>query len=108
MSASVKTDHTPQEIETIAVLGAGTMGHGIAQVAAAAGYCVILRDTNREALVRAVQAIERNLRRGIQLGKVTETERDQTLQRVRGTISSQETRQVDLFCEVISEVMDLK
>lgn len=84
------------------------MGHGIAQVCAAAGFRVILRDTNREALVHAVHMIERNLRRGIQLGKVTETERDQTLQHIRGTISLHETRRADLFIEAVPEVMELK
>lgn len=108
LSASRNSFHTPHQIETIAVLGAGTMGHGIAQVTAAAGFRVILRDTNREALVHAVQMIERNLRRGIQLGKVTETERDQTLQHIRGTISLQETRRADLFIEAVPEVMELK
>lgn len=108
LSASRSTNHTPPAVGTIAVLGAGTMGHGIAQVAAAAGFRVILRDTTREALAHGVQAIERNLRRGIQLGKVTEAECDATLQRIRGTTSLAETRRADLFIEAIPEVMELK
>ena len=48
-------------IETIAVIGAGTMGHGIAQVAAAAGFKVLLNDVDRESLARGVAAIEANL-----------------------------------------------
>ncbi len=48
-------------VETIAVIGAGTMGHGIAQVAAASGLRVLLSDVNREALARGVQSIEKNL-----------------------------------------------
>ena len=55
-------------IERIAVLGAGTMGHGIAQVAAAAGYEVVLRDIDEDAVTRGRQAIERNLAKGVQLG----------------------------------------
>ncbi|HEX8649467.1 MAG TPA: 3-hydroxyacyl-CoA dehydrogenase family protein [Pyrinomonadaceae bacterium] len=94
--------------ETIAVLGAGTMGHGIAQVAAAAGFRVILRDLERDALRRGVQAIERNLAKGIQLGKVTEAERDQTLQRIRGTTQMSETGNADLFIEAAPEIMELK
>lgn len=84
------------------------MGHGIAQTAAAAGYLVILRDINREALERAVQAIERNLSKGIQLGKVTEDERDLTLQRLRCTAHLEETAHADLFIEAAPEVLDLK
>ena len=50
-----------ETIETIAVIGAGTMGHGIAQVAAAAGFQVLLNDVDRESLARGVAAIETTL-----------------------------------------------
>ena len=90
------------------MLGAGTMGHGIAQVAAAAGYRVTLRDTSRDALARAVQSIEANLDKGIRRGKVTEAERDRTLQHIRGTTYLEETREADLFIEAVPEVMELK
>ena len=56
-------------IETIAVIGAGTMGHGIAQVAAACGFRVLLNDVDRESLARGVSAIEGNLAKGIKLAK---------------------------------------
>ena len=102
------SESTPSALETIAVLGAGTMGHGIAQVAASAGYRVILRDINREALARGIQAIERNLAKGIQRGKVTEDERDQTLQHIHGTTQLSETRNADLFIEAAPEIMELK
>ena len=59
------------------------MGHGIAQVAAAAGYRVLLRDVDRESLARGISGIERNLAKGIQLGKLTEDDRDAVLQRAR-------------------------
>ena len=77
-------------VETIAVIGAGTMGHGIAQVAAASGFRVLLSDVDREALARGVQSIEKNLAKGIQLGKVTEDERDRTLQQIQGTVRLEE------------------
>ena len=77
-------------IRAIGVLGAGTMGHGIAQVAAAAGYTVVLRDVNAEALARGVQSIERNLSKAIQLGKIVEQQRDETLQRIHGATSFEE------------------
>jgi 3-hydroxybutyryl-CoA dehydrogenase len=84
------------------------MGHGIAQVAAAVGYRVILRDVDREGLARGVSAIERNLAKGIARGKLTEDERDQTLQRIRGTTQLSETADADLFIEAAPEVLDLK
>ncbi|MCA1613398.1 MAG: 3-hydroxyacyl-CoA dehydrogenase family protein [Acidobacteria bacterium] len=95
-------------VETVAVLGAGTMGHGIAQVAALSGYRVILRDVDAEALARAARAIETNLEKGIQRGKVTEEERDLALRRIRGATALEETAQADLFFEAVPERMDLK
>ncbi|PYS93456.1 MAG: 3-hydroxybutyryl-CoA dehydrogenase [Acidobacteria bacterium] len=97
-----------KDIEVIAVLGAGTMGHGIAQVAAQAGFRVILCDVAREPLMRGIAAIERNLERGMQLGKVTKAERDMTLQRIRGATNLNEARAADLFIEAVPEQMELK
>jgi 3-hydroxybutyryl-CoA dehydrogenase len=104
-SSSGRASRAP---EIIAVLGAGTMGHGIAQMAAAAGFRVILRDVDRKALRRGIQAIERNLARGIQLAKLTEADCDQTLQRIRGATRMTETSDADLFIEAAPEIMELK
>ena len=90
------------------MLGAGTMGHGIAQVAALAGYRVVLRDVAREPLARGIAAIERNLDKGIRLGKLTDDERDLALQRIRGAVNLGEARAADLFVEAVPERMDLK
>lgn len=95
-------------IETIAVIGAGTMGHGIAQVAAAAGFRVLLNDVDREALARGVRGIERNLAKGIQLGKLTENDRDSTLQHIRGTTNLEECATADLIVEAAPEKLELK
>lgn len=103
--------HNPasaRPIETIAVLGAGTMGHGIAQVAAAAGYTVVMRDVNADALARGRQSIEKNLAKGIQLSKLTEPERDETLKRIRGTTELTDIRAADLVIEAAPEMLDLK
>ena len=99
---------TADQTELIAVLGAGTMGHGIAQVAAQAGFRVVLRDVEREPLARGIAAIERNLAKGIERAKLTEAERDQTLQRIRGATSLGEARDADLFIEAVPEQMALK
>jgi 3-hydroxybutyryl-CoA dehydrogenase len=104
----LKAGTDPKRIETVAVIGAGTMGHGIAQVAAASGYAVVLRDLDREALARGIQNIERNLAKGIQLGKLTEADRDQTLQHIRGTTRLEETSRADLIIEAAPEKLELK
>ncbi|MGH9941585.1 MAG: 3-hydroxyacyl-CoA dehydrogenase family protein [Pyrinomonadaceae bacterium] len=95
-------------VEVIAVLGAGTMGHGIAQVAAFAGYRVVMRDVDQEAVARGVRAIESNLAKGIARGKLTEDERDLTLQRIRGATDLAAARDADLFIEAVPERMELK
>lgn len=97
-----------ETIQTIAVIGAGTMGHGIAQVAAAAGFKVLLSDVDRESLARGVKAIERNLAKGIKLGKLTEDDRDSTLQHIHGTTNLKECAIADLIIEAAPEKLDLK
>jgi len=84
------------------------MGHGIAQVAAAAGYRVILRDLDQQVLARGVEAIDCNLKKGIQLGKLTEAERDSTLQHIRGTTHLEEASSADLIIEAIPERLEWK
>jgi 3-hydroxybutyryl-CoA dehydrogenase len=98
----------PQTIETIGVIGAGTMGHGIAQVAAGAGYKVLLRDLDSAALARGIAAIERNLAKGIQVGKLTEADRDSTLQHIRGTTKLADIAVADLIIEAAPEQLELK
>ena len=84
------------------------MGHGIAQVAAAAAYKVLLCDVDRGSLARGIQAIERNLGKGIQLGKLTEDDRDSTLQHIRGTTQLSEIANADLIIEAAPEQLELK
>ena len=84
------------------------MGHGIAQVAATAGYKVVLRDVDRDSLARGIQAIERNLARGMQLGKLTEADCDSTLQHIRGTTHLEEIANSDLVIEAAPESLELK
>ena len=95
-------------VETIAVIGAGTMGHGIAQVAAFSGFRVLLSDVDRESLARGVQSIEKNLAKGIQLAKLTENDRDRTLQQIHGTIKLEECAAADLIIEAAPEKLELK
>ncbi|HEU4932286.1 MAG TPA: 3-hydroxyacyl-CoA dehydrogenase family protein [Pyrinomonadaceae bacterium] len=97
-----------ETIQTVAVIGAGTMGHGIAQVAALAGFKVLLSDVDRESLARGVKAIEGNLAKGMKLGKLTENDRDRTLQHIRGTTNLKECAAADLIIEAAPEKLELK
>jgi 3-hydroxybutyryl-CoA dehydrogenase len=90
------------------VLGAGTMGHGIAQVAAMASYAVIMCDVNADALARGVQSIERNLAKAIQLKKFSDQDRDETLRRVQCATGLEEISRVDLVIEAAPENLELK
>jgi len=84
------------------------MGHGIAQVAAAAGFRVVLYDVERDALARGVQAIERNLAKGMQLGKLTEDDREKTLEYIHGTTNLGKTLTAQLIIEAAPERLELK
>jgi 3-hydroxybutyryl-CoA dehydrogenase len=93
----------------VAVLGAGTMGHGIAQVSAMAGHEVQLRDIDADIIAEGLDAIEANLTEGIDRGKVTETERSETMERLTGTTALAEAvAGADLVVEAVPEEMALK
>src|SRR4051812_36846243 len=97
------------EITKIAVVGAGTMGHGIAHVAAAAGYDVALVDAAPGAAERGLDRIRENLEKGVARGKVTEAERDAALARVSAAGSVEEAAaDAQLAVEAVVESMDVK
>ncbi len=92
----------------VAVLGAGTMGHGIAQAAAAAGFEVVLRDLEESLVEKGLRSIESNLAKGVERGKVTDEERARALSNLRTTTRLEETADSDLFVEAVPERLDLK
>ncbi|QIB73961.1 3-hydroxyacyl-CoA dehydrogenase family protein [Halogeometricum borinquense] len=93
----------------VAVLGAGTMGHGIAQVSAMAGHDVTMRDIESEYVQNGLDAIEENLRGGVERDKVTEAEMAATLDRLTGTTSlGDAVADADLVVEAVPEDMELK
>ena len=97
------------EIRTVAVLGAGTMGHGIAQVSAMIGCLVRLFDANDSATSTGMDRIRDNLDKGIARGKLTEDVRDTTLENITITASiSEAVTGVDLVVEAAPEAIDLK
>jgi 3-hydroxybutyryl-CoA dehydrogenase len=96
------------EVRTVAVVGAGTMGHGIAQVAAQAGYRVVLCDVSEELTARGRRSIEANLEKGVAKGKVTAGERDRALALLRTTTALEAAGDAELFVEAVPERLELK
>jgi len=95
--------------ERVAVLGAGTMGHGIAQVSAAAGYETLLYDVEADALERGLTQVRRNLEKGVSLGKVEPEDRDRALERLRGEESLEEAVEgATVVVEAVPESLELK
>jgi 3-hydroxyacyl-CoA dehydrogenase len=96
-------------VERIAVLGAGTMGHGIAQVAAMAGFRVALLDVSNEALNRAVEQIGWSLERLVEKGRLGEEEARQAKERIHTTVDLAEAvSAADFVIEAVPEHLDLK
>jgi len=95
-------------IRTVAVLGAGTMGNGIAHVFARAGYDVILRDVEQRFLDRALDTISRNLDREVKKGKLTEAEKPVVLQRLNPVTDMAALARADFAVEAVPERLDLK
>jgi 3-hydroxybutyryl-CoA dehydrogenase len=96
-------------IERVTVIGAGTMGQGIAQVAAQSGFNVVLEDIAEELVSRGLSRIEGNLQKGIERGKVTEEEMRSALGRIRTSTSLEDAAaDADLVIEAIIEKLDAK
>ena len=97
-----------EEIKSIGVIGAGQMGSGIAHVAALAGIRVVLNDIDTKALERAVEAIDRNLGRQAQRGKIKEEERAAALALISTATAFDAFRDCDVVIEAAVEREDIK
>ncbi|HET7105537.1 MAG TPA: 3-hydroxybutyryl-CoA dehydrogenase [Candidatus Acidoferrum sp.] len=95
-------------IKTVAVLGAGTMGNGIAHVFARAGYSVILRDVQESFLQRGMETIGKNLDREVKKGKLTEAEKPQVLGRVKPVTDFAAVAAADFVVEAVPEKLEVK
>jgi 3-hydroxybutyryl-CoA dehydrogenase len=95
-------------IKTVAVLGAGTMGNGIAHVFARSGYKVILRDVEQRFLDKGLDTIGKNLDREVKKGKLAEADKPQVLARITPTTSAAALAEADLAIEAVPEQLDLK
>ena len=95
-------------IKTVAVLGAGTMGNGIAHVFVRSGYDVILRDVDSRALERSLATIGANLDREAKKGKIAESDKPAILARLKLVTEIAPLANVDFAVEAVPEQFDLK
>ena len=96
------------EVKTIGVLGAGTMGSGIAQVASEAGFEVIMRDIDDSFVHKGMSAINKNLGRAVDKGKKSKEEAEEIVGRIRGTTNLEDLADAELVIEAVIENIDLK
>ena len=82
------------EIKKVGVLGAGLMGHGIAQVVAQAGYDVVLREVDDAKLEKGIGKIEKQLARAVEKGKAEQADADAVRGRIQGTTSLRRPRRL--------------
>ena len=94
--------------EIIGVLGAGTMGNGIAQVAARAGYSVLMRDVNDEFLQRGMAAIDKSLQRDVDKERIKEDEKRSIIGRITATTKLEALSEASFVIEAVTEDLQVK
>jgi 3-hydroxybutyryl-CoA dehydrogenase len=99
---------SPDTIQTVAVLGAGTMGNGVAHVFARSGYSVILRDVEQRFLDRGMETIAKNLDRELKKEKITAVEKATTLARIEPTLDMGRLAAAEFAVEAVPEQIGLK
>jgi 3-hydroxybutyryl-CoA dehydrogenase len=97
-----------EAIDTIGVVGAGTMGHGIAQVAATSGYEVVMRDVERDLVDDGLAAIEDSLSRFVEKETLDRSAADTARDRITGTTDLDDLAAADFVVEAVVETMDIK
>jgi 3-hydroxybutyryl-CoA dehydrogenase len=96
------------EIKTIGVVGAGAMGNGIAQVAAQAGFNVVMRDIEDRFVQGGLKSIDKFLAKSVEKGKMAADQKDAIMGRIKGTTKMEDMMACDFIVEAVLEVMDLK
>lgn len=96
------------EIKKIGVLGAGTMGNGIALVASQSGFEVVMRDIEERFVENGLKAIEKFLSKSVEKGKMTEDQKKDVLLRIKGTTRMEDLKDVDFVIEAVFEDLELK
>ena len=95
-------------MKRIAVIGAGQMGNGITQVAASAGYEVLMVDIKQEFVDRGMATIQKSLSKLVSKERMTQSDADETLARITTTTNRNDCADVDLVVEAVPEILDLK
>lgn len=90
-------------INKVGVLGAGTMGNGICQVFAQKGYQVVMVDLTNEILERGINNIRKSLEKFLEKGKITNEEKEETLQRIKTSTNNEDLKDCDIIIEAIIE-----
>ncbi len=96
------------EIKNICVIGAGTMGNGIAHTFAQFGYKVLLIDINDQALNKGIANVSKNLDRQVKKGTITEEQKTSVLSNIKSSVNMDEAKDCDLIIEAASENFDIK
>jgi 3-hydroxybutyryl-CoA dehydrogenase len=96
------------EIKTVGIIGAGTMGNGIAHVFARSGYNVVLVETAQPALDRGLQTISKNMEREVAKNKITAQDRDAALKRIEGGLDRRALAKCDFVVEAAFEKFEIK
>jgi 3-hydroxybutyryl-CoA dehydrogenase len=96
------------QIQHVGVIGAGTMGNGIAHVFAKSGYNVVLCDVEQKFLDRGIATITKNLDRELAKSKITEADKAQTLARITPVVDRTKLQQCDLVVEAATEKFEIK
>jgi 3-hydroxybutyryl-CoA dehydrogenase len=101
-------DTAASHIRKIGVLGSGTMANGIAEVAAKAGYSVVLRARTKQRVSESLAAVEKSLAKAVQRGKMTEDQLKATTALIEGTTELEAFSDCDIIIEAIAEELDVK
>jgi 3-hydroxybutyryl-CoA dehydrogenase len=96
------------EIKQVGVVGAGIMGAGIAQVAAQAGYQVVVREINDDLLKKGLGSINSFLAKSVEKGRLSQPDKDVILGRIKGTLNISDFKDCDLVVEAVVENLELK
>jgi 3-hydroxybutyryl-CoA dehydrogenase len=95
-------------IKRVGVVGCGLMGHGIAQVSAQAGYDVVVCEVDEKKLEGGLGKIQKQLGRAVEKGKMEQSQADEVMGRIKGTLDYKDFADCDLVIEAISEDLDAK
>jgi 3-hydroxybutyryl-CoA dehydrogenase len=96
------------EIKRVLIQGAGTMGSGIAQISAQAGFDVIMMDLTTELVQKGMNSIEKSLQRSVEKGRISIEEKSSILSRIKPVIDLEEAKGADLAIEAVFEDLDVK